>query len=61
VRTPVTIAQRGDDQVLLSSGCSAGDRVVVSGQGQLTPGATVREIAAEPKPAQPNGDPGADR
>jgi RND family efflux transporter MFP subunit len=60
-RTPVTIAQRGSDKVLIAAGCTAGDRVVVSGQSQLTPGAVVREVSAEPKPAKPNGGAGADR
>ncbi len=60
-RTPVKIAQRGSDQVLLASGCAPGDHIVVSGQGQLTGGETVREVTTESKPAQPNGGAGADR
>jgi HlyD family secretion protein len=63
-RTPVTIAQRGGDQVTLATGCAAGDHVVVSGQSQLTPGATVREVTAEQlnptTPAQQDGGPSAD-
>lgn len=61
VRKPVIVAQRGDGQVVLAGGCEPGDRVVVSGQSQLTAGAEVREIAVESPAAKPNGGPGADR
>ena len=60
VRTPVVVAQRGDDQVVLAGGCAAGDRVVVSGQGQLSGGAVVREVTSVPKSVSPDGGPGAD-
>jgi RND family efflux transporter MFP subunit len=50
VRTAVTVAQRGSDMVVLASGCAPGDHVIVSGQSQLTQGATVREVAAEASP-----------
>ena len=44
VRSPVTVTLAGRDQVVVASGCSAGDHVIVSGQSQVTQGATVREI-----------------
>jgi RND family efflux transporter MFP subunit len=61
VRTPVTVAQRGSEQVALAGGCAPGDHVVVSGQNQLSPGATVRETTAPPERAKNDGGAGADR
>jgi membrane fusion protein, multidrug efflux system len=63
VRSPVTIAMAGREQVTLASGggCSPGDHVVVSGQSQLTSGATVRELTPDARHVQPSGGDGADR
>jgi RND family efflux transporter MFP subunit len=63
VRTPVTVNQSGRERVVVAGAVGAGDHVVVSGQGQLTPGATVREIAPgkDTTPAKDSGGAGADR
>jgi RND family efflux transporter MFP subunit len=66
-RTAVTVALRGREQVVVGSGCEAGDHVIVSGQSQVAPGATVREIRDKPVPStraaspkHPDGGTGAD-
>ncbi|HEY9806864.1 MAG TPA: hypothetical protein V6D04_09860, partial [Candidatus Obscuribacterales bacterium] len=40
---PVTVGQTIANQTVIKSGVQAGDRVVVDGQFNLTPGATVQE------------------
>jgi RND family efflux transporter MFP subunit len=61
LRSVVTIAQSGREQVAVSSGCTAGDHIIVSAQDQLTPGATVREVAAPGSPELRSGGDGAHR
>jgi RND family efflux transporter MFP subunit len=61
VRSPVHVTLSGREHVVVTSGCAPGDHVVVNGQSQLTPGATVREVAAGAKPEPRSGGDGADR
>jgi multidrug efflux system membrane fusion protein len=61
VRSPVHVTLSGREQVVVTSGCSSGDHVIVSGQSQLTPGATVREITTGGTPRPRSGGDGADR
>jgi multidrug efflux system membrane fusion protein len=47
---PVVVGQRQGDRLVISSGLSAGERVVVEGQLGVTPGGKVRAVEP-PKPA----------
>jgi multidrug efflux system membrane fusion protein len=53
---PVTLGQRQGDDVVVSSGVAAGERVVLTGQLAIIPGGPV--VVAPPAPAGPGG-PGA--
>lgn len=44
VRSTVHVSLADREHVVVTSGCAAGDHVIVNGQSQLTQGATVREI-----------------
>jgi multidrug efflux system membrane fusion protein len=48
----VTIGQRQDDEVMVMSGVAAGERVVLTGQLALTPGAKVRVATSSSQPAE---------
>ncbi len=47
---PVTLGQRQEDQVVITRGLSAGERVVIEGQMAVTPGGKVRVAKAPESP-----------
>ena len=56
---PVTLGQRQEDQVVITRGLSAGERVVIEGQMAVTPGGKVR-VAKAPEAGPPaSGAPAA--
>lgn len=61
VRSSIQVALTGREQVAVTSGCTSGDHVIISGQSQLAPGATVREVTAQDKTQPHSGGAGADR
>jgi multidrug efflux system membrane fusion protein len=55
----VTLGQRQGDNVVVSSGVAAGERVIVTGQLTVAPGSRVRVQAGAPGAAPPGTPPGS--
>jgi multidrug efflux system membrane fusion protein len=58
---PVLLGQRQGEDVVVTNGVAAGERVVVTGQLTVTPGAKVQVQSAAPAPAPSGGPTGTEK